>query len=298
MEPTQEASVTLDIDREVPSSLESGGSDQVKEHPTAADGLLANEVTSAEEDLPVDSDCLPPLKAWDSSGPKVEEATDQKQSISTGVSDEVHSSVYQDLEKGKDETKTPLPPDSDSSSVESSFHKDVEKGNVEIKTFSPPDSDSDSDSGSASSTSQGSESGPHCRVCSESSAKGDVINLGCQCKLDLARVHRRCAEQWFRYRGIRRCEICGDIVQNVNVPLPTTVYVYVPRQQAVIQDPVTYNVSEVHPRRPVYSYPPRYLILRWKLLCLLWIPFCIGLGLFLWYYSIPVLKRYHSRKHG
>ncbi|KAL4558183.1 hypothetical protein LXL04_036381 [Taraxacum kok-saghyz] len=55
---------------------------------------------------------------------------------------------------------------------------------------------------------------------------GGAIELGCDCKGDLATAHEKCALTWFLMKGdflildfsfdiIRKCEICGSIVRNV-----------------------------------------------------------------------------------
>lgn len=59
-----------------------------------------------------------------------------------------------------------------------------------------------------------------CRVCYLGCAaqpeNGPTIELGCECKLDLAVAHRQCAEAWFKVKGDRTCEICGKTVHNVD----------------------------------------------------------------------------------
>eukprot|EP00250_Pteridium_aquilinum_P003976 c14233_g1_i1 orf=381-1193(+) len=59
-----------------------------------------------------------------------------------------------------------------------------------------------------------------CRVCymgpTANCENGPAIELGCECKLDLAIAHQQCAETWFKIKGNRTCEICGTIVHNVN----------------------------------------------------------------------------------
>lgn len=59
-----------------------------------------------------------------------------------------------------------------------------------------------------------------CRVCYMGFAaqpeNGPAIELGCQCKQDLAFAHRQCAEAWFKIKGNRTCEICGSTVENVS----------------------------------------------------------------------------------
>ncbi|XP_024545510.1 E3 ubiquitin-protein ligase MARCH11 [Selaginella moellendorffii] len=58
-----------------------------------------------------------------------------------------------------------------------------------------------------------------CRVCQLGSpeVRGELMELACVCKDDLAVAHRRCAEAWFQIRGNRRCEICGKIVTNITL---------------------------------------------------------------------------------
>ncbi|KAL4366372.1 hypothetical protein GQ457_05G034560 [Hibiscus cannabinus] len=63
-----------------------------------------------------------------------------------------------------------------------------------------------------------------CRIChltSEQSyectaaAATDLIHLGCRCKDELGIAHSRCAEAWFKLKGNRMCEICGQSAKNV-----------------------------------------------------------------------------------
>lgn len=58
-----------------------------------------------------------------------------------------------------------------------------------------------------------------CRVCYLGQASrpesGPPIELGCDCKEDLAFAHRQCAEAWFKIKGNKTCEICGSTVHNV-----------------------------------------------------------------------------------
>uniref|UniRef100_A0A7N0RHC8 RING-CH-type domain-containing protein n=1 Tax=Kalanchoe fedtschenkoi TaxID=63787 RepID=A0A7N0RHC8_KALFE len=57
-----------------------------------------------------------------------------------------------------------------------------------------------------------------CRICHLSLGAGsNVIELGCDCKNDLAAAHSNCAERWFKIRGNRTCEICNSVAENVNV---------------------------------------------------------------------------------
>ncbi|XP_019169250.1 PREDICTED: uncharacterized protein LOC109165089 isoform X1 [Ipomoea nil] len=59
-----------------------------------------------------------------------------------------------------------------------------------------------------------------CRIChlnaKEDEAKTkDLIELGCGCKGELGFSHLRCAEAWFKLKGNRFCEICGETARNV-----------------------------------------------------------------------------------
>ncbi|XP_052203178.1 uncharacterized protein LOC127808649 [Diospyros lotus] len=46
-------------------------------------------------------------------------------------------------------------------------------------------------------------------------AKDGLMQLGCGCKDDLGIVHSTCAETWFKLKGYRQCEICGETARNV-----------------------------------------------------------------------------------
>ncbi|KAK4440070.1 hypothetical protein Salat_0341900 [Sesamum alatum] len=59
-----------------------------------------------------------------------------------------------------------------------------------------------------------------CRICLLSAKEADenaaeLIELGCGCKGELGLAHVRCAEAWFRSKGNRLCEICGDTAKNI-----------------------------------------------------------------------------------
>ncbi|KAF6170130.1 hypothetical protein GIB67_038239 [Kingdonia uniflora] len=59
-----------------------------------------------------------------------------------------------------------------------------------------------------------------CRICHLSSdgvpaETNDLIKLGCGCKGELGAAHRHCAETWFKLKGNRYCEICGEAANNV-----------------------------------------------------------------------------------
>ncbi|TKY71858.1 queuine tRNA-ribosyltransferase subunit QTRTD1 [Spatholobus suberectus] len=47
----------------------------------------------------------------------------------------------------------------------------------------------------------------------------DLIQLGCACKDELGIAHVHCAEVWFKLKGNRLCEICGETAKNVSVLL-------------------------------------------------------------------------------
>ncbi|KAL8460691.1 hypothetical protein ACS0TY_031492 [Phlomoides rotata] len=64
------------------------------------------------------------------------------------------------------------------------------------------------------------EDGRICRIChlsaEESGKKGvDLMEVGCGCKGELGVAHLPCAEAWFRVKGNRLCEICGEIARNI-----------------------------------------------------------------------------------
>ncbi|ESW08973.1 hypothetical protein PHAVU_009G090000 [Phaseolus vulgaris] len=44
----------------------------------------------------------------------------------------------------------------------------------------------------------------------------DLIQLGCACKDELGIAHVHCAEAWFKLKGNRLCEICGEPAKNVS----------------------------------------------------------------------------------
>ncbi|GMI77685.1 hypothetical protein HRI_001437800 [Hibiscus trionum] len=44
----------------------------------------------------------------------------------------------------------------------------------------------------------------------------DLIQLGCGCKDELGSAHGHCAEAWFKLKGNRICEICGQTAKNIN----------------------------------------------------------------------------------
>nr|ACU20003.1 unknown [Glycine max] len=51
---------------------------------------------------------------------------------------------------------------------------------------------------------------------SSATTNTDLIQLGCACKDELGIVHSHCAEAWFKLKGNRLCEICGETAKNVS----------------------------------------------------------------------------------
>ncbi|KAL2343280.1 hypothetical protein Fmac_004565 [Flemingia macrophylla] len=49
-----------------------------------------------------------------------------------------------------------------------------------------------------------------------SATNTDLIQLGCACKDELGIAHTHCAEAWFKLKGNRLCEICGETAKNVS----------------------------------------------------------------------------------
>lgn len=66
-----------------------------------------------------------------------------------------------------------------------------------------------------------------CRICHLSSDQSlettstpahnerELIQLGCGCKDELGIAHSYCAEAWFKLKGNRLCEICGETAKNI-----------------------------------------------------------------------------------
>lgn len=59
-----------------------------------------------------------------------------------------------------------------------------------------------------------------CRICHLSSDQlsdpnSSLIQIGCRCKGELGSAHTFCAEAWFKLKGNRYCEICGETAKNV-----------------------------------------------------------------------------------
>ncbi|CAM8908846.1 unnamed protein product [Rhodiola kirilowii] len=58
-----------------------------------------------------------------------------------------------------------------------------------------------------------------CRICHLSSDQVEIpttlIQLGCGCKGELGIAHVHCGEAWFKLKGNRTCEICGEAATNI-----------------------------------------------------------------------------------
>ncbi|KAK8484945.1 hypothetical protein V6N11_046318 [Hibiscus sabdariffa] len=50
---------------------------------------------------------------------------------------------------------------------------------------------------------------------STTAASTELIQLGCGCKDELGIAHGHCAEAWFKLKGNRMCEICGQSAKNI-----------------------------------------------------------------------------------
>lgn len=100
--------------------------------------------------------------------------------------------------------------------VENAMDRDLEKGLGGLDTKEGGEA---AHSVGEAADSVGDDAETVCRVCHLSSdsrsSSGDLINIGCGCKEDLGIAHRQCAEAWFKIRGNRSCEICGETAMNV-----------------------------------------------------------------------------------
>ncbi|XP_052476436.1 uncharacterized protein LOC105797633 [Gossypium raimondii] len=65
-----------------------------------------------------------------------------------------------------------------------------------------------------------------CRICHLNSEQSlhitsttavamELIQIGCGCKDELGIAHSHCAEAWFKLKGNRLCEICGQTAGNI-----------------------------------------------------------------------------------
>ncbi|CAA6673694.1 unnamed protein product [Spirodela intermedia] len=100
-----------------------------------------------------------------------------------------------------------------------------------------------------------------CRVCQELSDE-PLMELGCGCRGELAKVHKSCIEIWFGTRGSNKCEICQQIA--VNVPLPES---HPGTNYWIWRVDPAYGISNVgNPENQRRSFNP------------IWIAFCILIG--------------------
>lgn len=58
----------------------------------------------------------------------------------------------------------------------------------------------------------------HCRIC-QLTTEEPLIELGCQCRGELAKTHRTCIQQWFNNKGTNKCEVCRHVATNLPAPI-------------------------------------------------------------------------------
>ncbi|CAM6091683.1 unnamed protein product [Calypogeia fissa] len=61
--------------------------------------------------------------------------------------------------------------------------------------------------------------GDQCRICQQHTEES-LMELGCQCRGELAKAHLSCVNHWFGNKGTNKCEVCQHVA--TNVPLPAS----------------------------------------------------------------------------